>query len=127
MNQSTTSEPTAPHNVTPPVLIPKKSPMARIRTGVIVALVFLSALALGGWVWALMALVAMAQCFEELRKMLLVREQTASRIAFYSAIIPLTILAQLGKVDWFWPVLMWASRSVAFNGCLKALNALLQT
>jgi phosphatidate cytidylyltransferase len=118
MSQSTTSEPLSPQNVTPP--LPQKSPMARVRTGVIVALVFLSALALGGWVWALMALVAMAQCFEELRKMLLVREQTASRIAFYSAIIPLTILAQLGKVDWFWPVLMMGFTLSCFQWLFKS-------
>jgi phosphatidate cytidylyltransferase len=83
-----------------------KSPFQRVKTGIVVAVIFLSALALGGWVWALMALVAMAQCFEELRAMLHSREQVASRVAFYSAIIPLVVLAQLGKVHWFWPVLM---------------------
>ena len=120
MSHPAASEPTVPHSVTPSSLPAPKSPMARVRTGVIVALVFLSALALGGWVWALMTLVAMAQCFEELRTMLLVREQTASRIAFYSAIVPLVILAQLGKVDWFWPVLMMGFTLSCFQWLFKS-------
>jgi phosphatidate cytidylyltransferase len=102
-----TSHPsTQPPINTTNLTVPVKSPFQRVKTGVLVAVVFLSALALGSWAWVLMALVAMAQCFEELRAMLCSREQTASRVAFYSAIIPLVVLAQLGKVHWFWPVLM---------------------
>ena len=82
------------------------TPKNRVGTGVLVVLVMFSTLSLGGWVWATMVGLAMAQCFEELRHMLQAKQLTPSRMAFYGVVVPLVVLATLGKIPWLWPVVV---------------------